>query len=293
MASKGEEAPLLGGASNVGSSSNKGPAADELVKLDNLASAQYRLGKYTEAEDLLRKAYLKRKDLLGENHADTLLNLNNLAAALGRLGRFKEAEDNFRQALQGREELKGTTHADTLTTVNHLGVLLKQKGELGQAEKLLARALDGFRASLGPDHLCTAEAAYNYGVLCVQEGKRGKAAGLFSLAHSGLKKTLGAEHQHTLDALHWEIKCKEAVTPGTLESGGEDSESVFQSKEMWKKSPTCDVCSVAFTLMRREHHCRICSRSVCNDCSPSKTLVAEFDPKAFVRICSICEQQGF
>jgi len=277
-----EETPLL--------ASGGGPA-EELLKLDNLASAQYRLGKYPEAEDLLRKAHEKRKETLGENHADTLLNLNNLAAALGRLGRFKEAEECFRVALRGRETSKGLTHADTLTTVNHLGVLLKQKGELAQGQELLERALNGFRTTLGPDHLCTAEAAYNYGVLCVQEGKRGKAAGLFSSAHNGLKKTLGAEHQHTLDALHWEIKCKDAQVSLVSLEGGE--EPVFQSKDQWKKSTACDVCNVAFTLMRREHHCRICSRSVCNDCSQGKTLVVEFDPKAFVRICSTCEQQGF
>jgi len=285
MSKGSEETPLLGGASG-------GPGGEELSKLDSLASAQYRLGKYAEAEDLLRKAYLKRKSVLGETHPDTLLNLNNLAAALGRLGRFKDAEDSFRLALQGREALKGPNHADTLTTVNHLGVLLKQRGELEQGEKLLERALDGFRASLGAEHLCTAEAAYNYGVLCVQEGKRTKAAGLFSLAAVGLKKTLGAEHQHTLDALHWEIKCKESSSGAAALEEGQDA-SVFQSKELWKKSPSCEVCAVAFTLMRREHHCRVCSRSVCNDCSPGKTLVLEFDAKNFVRVCSVCEQQGF
>lgn len=289
MAQKGEDTPLLSPGDAV-SSLSLSSLSEELVKLDNLASSQYRLGKYVDAEELLRKAYNKRKSSLGENHADTLLNLNNLAASLGRLGRFKEAEESFREALKGRETLKGPNHADTLTTVNHLGVLLKQQGNFDEATPLLARALEGFKSSLGSDHLCTAEAAYNYAILCVQQGKRCKASGLFSLAHAGLKKALGAEHQHTLDALHWEIKCKDSVSTDSLESG---EESIYVSKSTWKKSPTCDACSVPFTIMRREHHCRVCSRSVCNDCSPGKTLVAEFDSKAFVRTCSICEQQGF
>jgi tetratricopeptide (TPR) repeat protein len=286
MSGDSEQKPLLGG----GGSSLSESEAKYLVNLDNLASAQYRNGKYAEAEDLLRKAYVKRKAVLSETHVDTLLNLNNLAASLGRLGRLKEAEECFRGALEGRESLKGKTHADTLTTVNHLGVLLKQQGQLDEAEKLLARALEGFTAVLGAEHVCTAEAAYNYAVLCVQKGRRHKAVGMFASAHTGLKKSLGAEHQHTLDALHWEIKCRDSVPPDALES---QEGNVFQSKDSWKKSPLCEVCQVAFTLMRREHHCRVCSRSVCNDCSLGKSLVLEFDAKTFVRICSICEQQGF
>ena len=306
MEKSAEESPLLGGASQASLSND----TQELQKLDNLASAQYRAGKYAESESLLRKAYEKRRALLGEQHQDTLLNLNNLAAALGRLGRFKDAEETFRTTLEGRTRLKGPNHADTLTTLNHLGVLMKQQGDLAAAETRLAQALDGFTATLGADHLCTAEAAYNFAVLCTQQGRRRKAAGLFSLAHGGLKKALGAEHQHTLDALTWEIKCKESESRGEIPSQTSPAhnpastspscdveaaapEAIFQTKLLWKKAIACEVCTVAFTMVRREHHCRICCRSVCHDCAQGKTTVLEFSASVPQRICAICEQQGF
>lgn len=140
MQKSGEETPLLGGAQAGGTdaaaqATASADAANELQKLDNLASAQYRAGKYADSEALLRKAHERRVALLGEGHADTLLNLNNLAASLGRLGRHKEAEEAFRAALRGRTLLKGPTHADTLTTLNHLGVLLKQEGSFEEAER--------------------------------------------------------------------------------------------------------------------------------------------------------------
>lgn len=139
MQKRGEETPLLGGAQAGGTDApaqaTASDAATELQKLDNLASAQYRAGKYADSEALLRKAHERRVALLGEGHADTLLNLNNLAASLGRLGRHKEAEEAFRAALRGRTLLKGPTHADTLTTLNHLGVLLKQEGSFEEAER--------------------------------------------------------------------------------------------------------------------------------------------------------------
>jgi len=209
---------------------------------------------------------------------------------LGRLGKYKEAEEAFRKSLTGREKLLGLSHADTLTTINHMGVLLKQQGKFEESETFLKRALEGFETLLGSTHLCTAETAYNYAVLCVQKGKRNIAKDYFSRSHKGLLAALGAEHQHTLDALHWEMKCTESIESNEIE-GGKDE--IYKSKKTWTKSTNCQICMMIFTMLRREHHCRICSRSVCNDCSPNTTLVLEFDEKKPSRVCTTCEQQGF
>ena len=171
-----------------------------------------------------------------------------------------------------------------------MGVLLKQQGRFQESETFLKRALEGFETLLGPVHLCTAETAYNFAVLCVQKGNRKTAKEYFNRAHKGLSTALGAEHQHTLDALHWEMKCADCTEANVLE-GGKDE--IYISKKTWTKSTNCQLCMMIFTMLRREHHCRICSRSVCNDCSPSSTLVLEFDEKKPSRICSTCEQQGF
>ena len=155
----------------------------------------------------------------------------------------------------------------------------------------MKRALEGFETLLGPTHLCTAETAYNYAILCVQQGKRNIAKDYFSRSHKGLLAALGSDHQHTLDALHWEMKCLESIETNELEGGNKDD--LYKSRKAWTKSTNCQICMTIFTMLRREHHCRICSRSVCNDCSPNTTLVLEFGDKKPSRVCSTCEQQGF
>lgn len=211
--------------------------------------------------------------------------------ALGRTGKFAEAEDLFRKALVGREKLFGATNVDVLTTVNHLAVLCKQQGRFGDAERFFERALQGLSQELGPTHLLTSEAAYNFATMRIQQGKRKKAGILFSQAHKGLAGTLGPEHQHTLDALFWEIKCAKDYDGLTGAAANEDS--LFTSREQWKSADKCEICDMQFTLFKRQHHCRVCSRSTCHECSSGNTLVLEFDPTRPVRICTICEQQGF
>jgi hypothetical protein len=55
---------------------------------------------------------------------------------------------------------------------------------------------------------------------------------------------------------------------------------------------TCSVCTNAFTLLNRRHHCRLCGEVVCSKCSPHKESIISpflFDMKKEpVRICSTC-----
>ena len=60
-----------------------------LLKIDNLAAAQYRNGNVAEAVELLRKSLSIREHSADDKSGlDVLNNRNNLAAALGRLKLF-------------------------------------------------------------------------------------------------------------------------------------------------------------------------------------------------------------
>jgi hypothetical protein len=307
----------------------------DIADLDQQASSHYRLGEYDECVDVLRRAYHLREKLLGAKHVDTLMNLNNLGAALGRLGLLEEAEQAFRDVLVGRMEVSGKKHNDTFTTMNHLGVLLKQLGQFEESDALLYTALEGFYNLHGMTHICTAEVAFSYGVLAVQQGKRNKAAYMFSVAVVGLVQSLGSGHQHTKDAIAWEEKCRATYANDGISTGKKGSitvvdasragvipsihaplpslfdvdemdyaEGIFQSKKDWKKKVKfCVNCGIKYTLTRREHHCRICSSSVCGDCSKAKAYVMESSITSSIpgaanvptleRCCAICEAQGF
>lgn len=306
----------------------------DIADLDYRASVHYRSGEYGDCVDVLRKSYNLRVKILGAKHVDSLMNLNNLGAALGRLGLRDEAEHAFRDALSGRMEVRGKVHSETFTSMNHLGVLLKQSGHFNEAEALLYTSLEGFHKTQGFQHIRTAEVAFSYGVLSVQQGKRNKAAYMFSLATSGLTVVLGSAHQHTKDAAFWETKCKNTYSSLTAaqkkqmkKKGGHEfsckipapesplpsvfeieefdyAEGIYESRQEWMKQKQCSVCSVKYTLTRREHHCRVCSSSVCGDCSQATTYVMDpnsqpdkADPTkarpTLQRCCSTCEAQGF
>ena len=182
-----------------------------LLKIDNLAAAQYRNGNMKEAVELLRKALsIRELGAVDKNGIDILNNKNNLASALGRLKQYSEAEELFRAVLSAREAKLGSNHMDTLVTANYLGVIIKQQKKLVEAEEIILRALSGFKSleDAGcPFSPVFAETNYNYAILCVQLGKRRKAGKHFRIAHEGLTKVLGMEDPHTLDALDWEIRC--------------------------------------------------------------------------------------
>lgn len=315
-------APKSSGTPSVTPSVAERDRVENLLKIDNLAASQYRTGNFKEAAELLRRALTIREEFLGPDDIDLLNNVNNLAASLGRLKKFQEAGDFFRRVLHGREESLGSEHMDTLVTANHLGVVIKQQWKLLEAEPLLLRALAGLQkieSSLPANGLLYAEAAYNYAVLCVQMGKRKKAAKYFGIAHQRLKKALGGENPHTLDSLHWEVKCMkdvdfkpvaagetDSVADGAAASAegdkllgihatDEDDEESFVSKATWVNMPGCELCNRQFTTVTlvRPHHCRICSRCVCDQCSRGKTVTKEFGMATPVRCCDMCEQQGF
>jgi hypothetical protein len=73
-----------------------------------------------------------------------------------------------------------------------------------------------------------------------------------------------------------------------------------QQNKLWVSRAACDICSVKYSLINREHHCRSCLRSVCSSCSPRSAFVITsqltdladnvVEPRsAPVRICTSCE----
>lgn len=89
-----------------------------LAKMDQLAAAKYKAGKFKDAADTLYIAVEMRSKSLGAEDLRTVATMNNLAAALGRLHMFQEAEKLLRVIVQVREKKLGLSHTDTLISGN-------------------------------------------------------------------------------------------------------------------------------------------------------------------------------
>jgi hypothetical protein len=59
------------------------------------------------------------------------------------------------------------------------------------------------------------------------------------------------------------------------------------------KRPNCELCNKEFKLFVREHMCKRCGRSVCEECGTHKTIVyaANFDRKPH-RLCKACRPES-
>ncbi len=74
------------------------------ISLHNLAQLYFRLGQYTEAETLHRRALLIRTRALAETDPAVIMSLTDLARVYREEGRFREAESLSRQAINPSRE---------------------------------------------------------------------------------------------------------------------------------------------------------------------------------------------
>jgi len=68
----------------------------------------------------------------------------------------------------------------------------------------------------------------------------------------------------------------DAVSPATQPEWIPDSQAT-----------NCDSCYKPFTIINRKHHCRLCGKIFCNNCS-KKTITRLDNEKVTVRLCNNC-----
>jgi len=76
------------------------PAAAQALHSRGLAA--WREGKYSEAEELYKRALTIREQALGANHSDVGQTLNNLALVYQDQGKYEDAEGLLKRALVSR-----------------------------------------------------------------------------------------------------------------------------------------------------------------------------------------------
>ncbi|RYG69591.1 hypothetical protein EON64_02310 [archaeon] len=56
-------------------------------------------------------------------------------------------------------------------------------------------------------------------------------------------------------------------------SSSEDTSASSSLKSDPTKGTKCRLCSVPFTMFRRNHHCRLCNILCCDDCSKKRCVI--------------------
>jgi serine/threonine-protein kinase len=144
--------------------------------LDALGRVNDQIGRFADAEQMLRRALALRKQHLGENNLDVAATLNNLSNVLAQTNRAEEGGRLSRQALEIQRRVLGPNHPEVALT---LAMLSRRTNSLASAESLLGAARDIQRIALGPRDLAVASTDLDLGGVYQAAGKLDKAEALY------------------------------------------------------------------------------------------------------------------
>ncbi|MFG2111752.1 tetratricopeptide repeat protein [Streptomyces sp. NPDC048718] len=161
-----------------------------------------RLGRWTEAADLLRTVVRDRAHVLGDDHPDTLASGYELGFALGRLGRATDALDRFAAVAEGRARTLGADHPDTLAARQETAYILGGLGRHAEAHEVYETVLAARTRTMGAEHPDTLRCRHN---LAFTLGRIGRVTEAYATAREVAHvraRLLGAEHPDTLATRH-------------------------------------------------------------------------------------------
>lgn len=119
---------------------------DTLKARQRLAVAYRELGRYRDAEALLRGVLAQRTAVLGHEHALTLSAAHQLVVTLTAMENFQEALEFAERTLQARRNTLGDRHPDTLGSMHQLAVVYRWLGRTSERlalnEQVLQRRLE-------------------------------------------------------------------------------------------------------------------------------------------------------
>ena len=165
------------------------------------------LGRYTEAEPLVRGALAIKEKVMGLEHPEVTTYLNNLALLLLDQGKYAEAEPLLLRCLAIDEKALGMEHPDVATSLNNLALLLHNQGKYAEAEPLYRRSLAIREKRLSGEHpdiaqslnnlaalLDVTQSLNNLAALLDDKGKSTEAEPLYRHALAILEKALRKGH---------------------------------------------------------------------------------------------------
>jgi non-specific serine/threonine protein kinase/serine/threonine-protein kinase len=157
------------------------------------------LGRWNEANTILRDVYEQRRKVTGPEAPETLAAGQALALTLLAADRFAEAEPLQRHVLETRLRLNGPDAPDTLTAMQNLAPILQQLGRLDECEDLYRRSSETRQRVLGANHPDTLMARGNLAAVMVRRGRLAEAEAVFRDVLERRQRIQGKDHKNTLE----------------------------------------------------------------------------------------------
>jgi tetratricopeptide (TPR) repeat protein len=115
---------------------------ETLSILLNLAEMLLDEGRYSHAEEIIRRLLDSYSNGYKDNEISRLEALQLLSVALWRQGLYVKAEEISLETIQSRKSLLGVTHPDTLQSMTILALNYNECGRIKEAEDLLVKIIE-------------------------------------------------------------------------------------------------------------------------------------------------------
>jgi tetratricopeptide (TPR) repeat protein len=158
------------------------------------------LGRYTEAEDLIRSALEGYEQWRPQDQLDKVTILTSLGELYHNVRRYDEAEKLFQQAHTITEERSGPDHYSNSIPLHHLARLYCTQERYEEAEPLFLRVLE-FQKQSSKNEIEMAITLNNLAILYRAQKKYQQAEKLLRQTLSIEERLLGSNDPHTATAL--------------------------------------------------------------------------------------------
>jgi tetratricopeptide (TPR) repeat protein len=181
------------------------------------------------------------------------------------------------------------------------GILCIQLQNRARAAELFKQAHESLLKVLGPSHPFTQDALYWKDraheeslreldlIKASNVPARSSADGSNISSNQTSSAVVLDRSQHGYDADH----NSQDLLAHRLSTSVTNSATTFRSRQLWISATFCEMCNLEYTVINREHHCRMCLRSVCSKCSPYRAHIMDSGVVKRARICVDCDRQGF
>ncbi len=167
---------------------------------ENLGNIYYHLGDYDKSADLLNRAMLIIKDILGEDNLDISSVYNSLGLVYKLLNRYDESLELFYKTLDIRIRILGDDHIETSWSYNNIGLVYKLMGNYSEALKFFEKSLKLKEYLVGKNDILAAYNHNNIALLYESTKEYKKAYSAFMKVIKIREKVLGKTDIQTLES---------------------------------------------------------------------------------------------
>lgn len=169
--------------------------------MQTMADVYQQLGLYEEAEPLLVKALVLRRQLHGERHRDVADIYSELGVLMYDLGEYDSSETLYRKAYEIDRAVFGDNDTIVAADLNNIATALRVNGEDDEAEKLLRQCLAVRLSIYGEDNLDVAHTLNHLGRLISQRGDLVEAEGYLRRGLAIRRTLLGEDNYEVVASL--------------------------------------------------------------------------------------------